>query len=453
MSQETILEEAQDLLLGLGSDTFLLSAFPDVVRTLAMKCPVFSHVEMVSTFWVAGQLNAPDIANPDQSMIFTDDTTDAQSSEASDFPLSSSLDNDGHMIGAYGMFERVVYTLSVTDHGTGVYDFAYWDGTFWQPLPLLTTPDFSALGTQTMAFVAPEDWRQGVPTAITFPVADGFDANLFWIRVRAVSAPGGLSGQDEIESASQAMFLTVPPKGNTWSDRSQAAGLFRLTTGLHVFKGQDQLESISQAMFLTIPPKGNTQSDKMQAASLFRFTPATTVRSSATQIRVDTAIYPLPDTLLSLVSVLYYPNELEPVPVAEGLDLLLPGWRTVTGTPTRYTQDLGPVQRVRIVPIPTAIGTLGLPIFTGAFGATVGPNNVILITLQVPEEPDFPPWFQSLVSYAVAAREARRLGESSDLALGAALEGVVDGLAGMMSGMWREDGQELSQPYTSPLRG
>lgn len=361
MSQDSIVVEAQDLLLDLGIETFLLSAFPDAARTLAMKCPVFSEIQMVSTFWAAGQLTASG-----QTMVFTDDSTDAQSSAPSDFLLCSTLANDGHMIGAYGMFEKVVYTLGVADDGTGVYDFAYWDGRFWAALALLSTPNFHAVGTQTMAFVPPEDWQQGVPTDITFPVADGFDANLFWVRVRATTGPA--------------------------------------------------------------------------------------VALSATQIRVDTAIYPLPDTVLSLLSVLYYPNELEPVPVAEGLDLLQPGWRTATGTPTRYTQDLGPLQRVRIAPIPTAVGTLGLPIFTGAFGATVGPNNLIVATLQVPEEPDFPEWFQCLVSYTIAAREARRLGESSDLALGAALEGLVDGLVGMMSGLWREDGQELSRPYTSPLR-
>ena len=66
-------------------------------------------------------------------------------------------------------------------------DFAYWDGASWTGLDVLSTPNFHAVGTQTMAFVPPEDWQQGVPTDITFPVADGFDANLFWVRVRATT--------------------------------------------------------------------------------------------------------------------------------------------------------------------------------------------------------------------------------------------------------------------------
>ena len=455
MSQTEVLEDAQDLLMQLGSETFLLSAFPDTIRFLAMRCPVFTEVRMVSTYWVAGQWT-------EATQTFTDDTVDAQDVGVSDFAIGTSLDYDGHMLGAYGMFEKVVYTIGKADNATGSYEYAYWDGDAWQPLSLLVTPNFSAIGDTTLQFLAPEDWRQGVPIGVTFPLAEGFDANLFWVRVRSIPGTGGFTSQDELESVSQAMFLTIPPKGNSQLDKYQAAGLARLPVVIGRMLGQDAMESASQAMFLTVPPKGNSRRDKNQAAGLFGMpifpvplapvVPVGIPPASATILRFETALYPLSDTVLSLLTVLYDPNELEPASVAEGLDLLSPGWRTTTGTPTRYTQDLGPVQRVRLTPIPAAIGTLGIPIFTGTFGATVGPNNLVLMTLEVPEEPDLPPWFEGLVGYALAAREARRLGEASDLALAQTLDSLVDGLVGMLAGLWQEDGTELSRPYVSPLR-
>ena len=402
MSQASVIEEAQDLLLNLGDPEFVSLAYGDAVRQLAHRCPVFSEIQMVPTAWAVGQWT-------DATQTFTDDTTDAQSTATNDVLLCSTIDNDGHLLGAYGMFERVVYTISTTDGGLGTYEFTYWNGADWSALSLLSTPSFGSSGTQTLAFVAPEDWRQGAPTGVTFPV--DFDAHLFWIRVRATTAPGGFTSQDQLESLSQAMFLTVPPKGNNQGDMNQAAGLARVPL----------------------------------AASYFQI-------PSATQLSLQTAIYPLPDSLVHLLTVLYYPNELEPVPVAEGLDLLTPTWRTTTGTPTRFTQDLEPFPRFRLSPIPTAIGTRGIPVFTGTSGATVGTNNLVLFTLQVPLEEDHPPWFEGLVSYAMAAREARRLGETQDLALAGALEQLVDGLVGMLHGLWAEDGIELVGPYVSPLR-
>lgn len=404
MSQASILEEAQDLLLNLGDPEFLALAFVDTVRHMARRCPVFSEVHMVSTSWVAGQWT-------DATQTYTDDSGDAQDTDANDFALSSTIDNDGHMIGAYGMFSQVVYTIGTADDGTATHEYTYHDGTLWRPLTLLTTPNFGATGTQALAFVPPEEWRQGTPLGITFPA--GLDTSRFWIRVRATAAPGGLVGQDRIESASQAMFLTIPPQGNNQSDMHQAAGLFR------------------------IPGSG------------------TPVQSAlATQLQLTISLYPLPSNLVDVLTVLYYPNELEPAPVAEGLDLLTPTWRTATGTPTRYTQDLEPFPRVRLTPIPTVIGPTGIPIWTGisASGATVSADHLVFMTLQVPVETEFPPWFEGLVSYAVAAREARRLGETQDLALAQTLDGLVDGLVEMLKAMWDRDGLELTAPYMSPLR-
>ena len=405
MSQASVLAEAQDMLLDLGDAEYLQLAFTDTVRRLAMRCPVFTEVLQISTYWAVGQWT-------EIGGTYTDDTTDAQDAGTSDVALTIVADGDGHMIGAYGMFERVVYVIGTAASG-GTYEYTYWaSGGLWRTLTLFTTPDFAVTGTQTMAFVAPDDWVQGRPTDVTFP-AD-FDGNLYWIRVRAPATPGmPITGQGNIESVSQAMFLTVNPLGANQVHLHQASGLVRLPLTLGTF-------------------------------SLL-----------ATTVTPFPAFYPLPDTVLSILTVLYYPNELEPAPVAEGLDLLSPTWRTATATvPTRYTQDLGPLLRLRLTPMPTNIGVretlpawLGIPGFTG--GAA---NNLVLMSLEVPLEADMPPWYEGLVGYAVAAQEARRLGETQDLPLAQALDGLVDGLVTMLLELWGKEGNELVAPWVSPLR-
>ena len=405
MSQVDVLAEAQDLLLDLGDTEYLQLAFTDTVRRLAMRCPVFTEVRQISTYWAVGQWT-------ETGGTYTDDTTDAQDAGTNDVALASAADNDGHMIGASGMFERVVYVIGTAASG-GTYEYTYWASAgLWRTLTLLTTPNFAVTGTQTMAFVAPDDWAQKQPTDVTFP-AD-FDGNLYWVRVRATATPGmPITGQGNIESVSQAMFLTVDPLGANQVHLQQASGLVRLPLTLGTF-------------------------------SLL-----------ATTVTPFPAFYPLPDTLLSILTVLYYPNELEPAPVAEGLDLLSPTWRTATATvPTRYTQDLGPLLRLRLTPMPTTVGLQGgLPIWQGAAGSIeAASNNVVLMSIEVPLEPDMPQWYEGLVGYAVAAQEARRLGETQDLPLAQALDGLVDGLVGMILGLFEKEGVEMTVPWVSPLR-
>ncbi len=406
MSQGDVLTAAQDLLLDLGDPEYLSLAYTDRTRYLAMRCPVFTEVRQISTFWAMGQW-------VNEIGVYTDDTTDAKDADTNDVLLIGGFeDGDGHMIGAYGLFERVDYTISTAINAATPVTYTYWNGTGWAALTTLTTPTFTVTGVQMLTFVPPEDWAQGIPTDTTFP--SDFDANLFWMRVQLFPGDAGINGQDNLESISQAMFLTVMPQGNNQTDMQQSLGLVRIP-----------------------------------------MTPAPTIAPQATLLQVYVALYPLPATLLRVLTVLYYPNELEPAPVAEGLDLLDPTWRTATSTvPTRYTQDLGPLQRLRLTPMPTNLGVretlpawLGIPGFSG--GAA---NNLVVMCDEVPLEADEPPWFEALLSYAIAAQEARRLGETQDLALAQALDGLVDGLVEMMLNIWRKEGMELTTSWESPLR-
>ncbi len=171
MSQDNIFAEVQDLLLGLGSKTFLLSAFPDAIRFMAMRCPVFSAVQMVSTFWAEGQFN-------NEFNTFIDYTTQAQNEiNTNDVPLTTTRANDGHMIGAYGMFEKVRYIIE-DDNAV-----QYTEGQF-----LVTGTGFNALvqGVATYVLIGKSvdvslPLLTGVSNAVTFTLL-GFPPALLPVR-------------------------------------------------------------------------------------------------------------------------------------------------------------------------------------------------------------------------------------------------------------------------------
>ena len=346
-----LVTEAQDLLLDRGNETFLANILPDVVRWMAQRCPVFTDIRMLPTVWVFGTYT-------EATQLFTDATATMQT--PSPVSLTTLTDGDGFLLGVNGLCETVAFTMGqLATGGTPVWEWTYWDGKDWQALSLLKEPDFTQGGIQTLAFVAPEDWRQRVPTGVTFPDPSIFNAERFWLRLRATTAP-----------------TTQAP----------------------------------------------------QAASL----------------QVLTALYPLSEETVHLLSAVYYPGELEPVPVASSLDLWQNQWQTLTGTPGYITQDLDATHRVRLIPIPTALGQDGIPIFSGLPGATVGANNLVLFVTRTPEEAEMPSWFEGLLVYALGAREARRLGETQDVTLAESLDAVTESVVTMLQALWVGQGLETS---------
>jgi hypothetical protein len=183
MSYDSIALEAQDYLLRRGDPDAMVDVFPDVLRSLGRAMPIWAEITAVPDAWYAG-------AWTDASMTYTDTTAAAQS--LSGCVLTTLTNGDGALIGAGALFPQVTLTVvQVAVGGTLVTEWTYWNGVAWWPLPLQQAPDFTMAGTQTLLYALPDDWTQGIPTGVTFPVS--FDANQFWIRLRATTAPSTIA--------------------------------------------------------------------------------------------------------------------------------------------------------------------------------------------------------------------------------------------------------------------
>lgn len=358
MTRATILDEAQGFLLSQGDLGLMDANFPSVRRRLAQLCPVLATVRQTITTWVFGQYTHQTPSVPQSS--FVDDTIDAQDVGTSDAALSTLVAGDGHMIGAYGLFETVQYTIGTAAVGAPVWEYTYWNGETWQILPTLAVPNFSATGAQTLRFIAPENWRYGKPVNLNFPVS--VLPERYWIRVRATTAPS---------TAPLASLLTI-----------------RIAT------------------------------------------------------------YPIEEGVIALLAAVWVPNELEPAAMREGLDLLLPTWRTQEDSvPRRFNRDAQSSHLLRLSPIPTTLGAPNVPFLPGVFAN----NNLAILSIDDPSDAAMPAWFESLCSYAVAGMESRRLSDTRDEQFASGCDALVTGLAQVLTGLWRDEGIELLSEWQSPM--
>jgi hypothetical protein len=121
----------------------------------------------------------------DATTTFTDDTTDAQDSDADDFTISTLTNNDGHVIGCKVPFNAVSYDITTAEGGSaGTYQLQYWNGTAWTTLVPLVMPTFASQAEHVLVFAPPVDWVKGGS-------GTGVDSDYYNIRVRATTAPGG----------------------------------------------------------------------------------------------------------------------------------------------------------------------------------------------------------------------------------------------------------------------
>jgi hypothetical protein len=164
--------------------------------------------------------------------------------------------------------------------------------------------------------------------------------------------------------------------------------------------------------------------------------------------------------MLQLLSLHFFPRELEPAGVRWAQDTLDPSWRTRTGLPTRYTQEEGTPLEVRLLPIPTMTGPEGVPPFLGIPGAMVPTNHLVALMLVTPDVADLSPWWEDLVAYLLAAWEATREGIREDVPQAQALQTLVGWLVAMLHDLHQAPGEELTKgawqmPYwlNLPLTG
>lgn len=126
--------------------------------------------------------------------VYTDDTTDAQDSDADDFPLSTlSVNNDGYVVQSLDKFNIVNLVISTAQNGAGTAEYNYWNGSAWTTLPTIATPTVTSTGTVSLVFLSPVDWTPLV--AADAPVAtSGLTAGYYAIRVRYTTAPVTTAG-------------------------------------------------------------------------------------------------------------------------------------------------------------------------------------------------------------------------------------------------------------------
>lgn len=165
--------------------------------------------------------------------------------------------------------------------------------------------------------------------------------------------------------------------------------------------------------------------------------------ATADTMTLTIRFFPLPASVLQLLSVHFFPRELEPAGVRWAQDTLDPAWRTRTGTPTRYTQELETTQRLRLHPSPTMQGTMGLPPFVGIPGALPPTNHLVTFYLEAPQVADLAPWWEDLVAYLLAAWEASREGIRQDLAMAQTLQTLVGMLVPLLKDLHHAPGEEL----------
>lgn len=135
-----------------------------------------------SILWKAGQYTA-------SGTVYTDDTTDAQSAAATDFPLTTTTNNDGFIVMAQVPFNILSIIVSATvATGAPVYDVAYSiAGGTWTTLTLanlLVAPAYAAAGESLLWFESPGDWAVSEAGHAT-----GIPTGYYAIRARATTAP------------------------------------------------------------------------------------------------------------------------------------------------------------------------------------------------------------------------------------------------------------------------
>jgi hypothetical protein len=137
--------------------------------------------ELPDAMWKAGQWDDSETAS------YVDDTTDAQSTTANDFPISTTTVNDGFVVQALCPFNSIGITISVAITANGsAPEYTYWNGA-WTALTILNTPDFANTGDTYINFLRPVDWTP--LAAADAPVAtDGLSTGYYAVRVRMITA-------------------------------------------------------------------------------------------------------------------------------------------------------------------------------------------------------------------------------------------------------------------------
>ena len=165
-------------------------------------------VRIPNQYWIAGQWT-------DATPTFADDTVDAQSTTAADFPLEVLLtNNDGYVVASRVPFNVVSLDIGTADTGTVVRAARYSNsaGTGWTNIVnpyVLTGAATNFVATATTAanealvvFDVPVDWGKTAVGGLS-----GIPVGYYALNVRATTAPTTAAVDDSLMIA-RAYFLT-----------------------------------------------------------------------------------------------------------------------------------------------------------------------------------------------------------------------------------------------------
>jgi hypothetical protein len=153
--------------------------------------------------WFAGQYDVS------ETPAYLEDTADAQDqADDNDFAISTTTDGDGCYISSVLTFTKVTFHgANQAAGGTPVVVYEYYDGSTWQNLSLVTTPDFTAAaGDRVLEFNYPLDWARMDQDLDDASGDTTYDR--FMIRIRFTTAPTGTAATCDYLSVQHTQYLT-----------------------------------------------------------------------------------------------------------------------------------------------------------------------------------------------------------------------------------------------------
>lgn len=194
-------------------------------------------VRIPNHLWIAGAWD-DDGATP-----FSADTTDAQDTDASDFPLETTTNNDGYVIASRVPFNAVSIRVgTASDGGSAVRALRYTDleGDGWATA-ISNTYAFSgatgnySTGEQVVVFATPGDWGRVQASGLS-----GIPTGYYAMNVRATTAPTVTAGSATSIEIFRLYLLTENVTDNTSLFRDFGAKDFVMegeSSGLVAFFG------------------------------------------------------------------------------------------------------------------------------------------------------------------------------------------------------------------------
>jgi len=145
----------------------------------------------INSRWLFGQWDDSETAS------LTDDTADAQDTDAGDVPLFTTTSNDGFVVQARDRFGIIGLDISTSEAGSPTYSYQYWNGSAWTNLNTIAEPATFTSGENNIVFAQPLDWT-ALADGDTPVDTDGLTAGFYAIRVRATTAPSTAPVASEI---------------------------------------------------------------------------------------------------------------------------------------------------------------------------------------------------------------------------------------------------------------